>query len=82
VATTRIILHGKAAGDSRVRTAVGAVRQNGHPAEVRVAWEPGDAMRLTEEAVADARTGKVNCIVAGGGDGTINEVFATARQLV
>jgi diacylglycerol kinase family enzyme len=39
-------------------------------------------MRLTEEAVADARTGKVNCIVAGGGDGTINEVFATARQLV
>jgi diacylglycerol kinase family enzyme len=78
VAAMRIILHGKAAGDSRVRTAVHAVRQNGHPAEVRVTWEPGDASRLTAEAVADAGAGKVNCIVAGGGDGTINEVFATA----
>jgi len=78
VATTRIILHGKAARDSRLRTAVGVVRQNGHPAEVRVTWEPGDATRLTEEAVADARAGKVSCIVAGGGDGTISEVFATA----
>jgi hypothetical protein len=33
VAAIRIILHGKAAGDARVRTAVHAVRQNGHPAE-------------------------------------------------
>ena len=74
----RIILHGKAAGDARVRTAVFALRQNGHPAEVRVTWEPGDAARLTADAVADAGAGKVGCIVAGGGDGTINEVFATA----
>jgi diacylglycerol kinase family enzyme len=50
----RIILHGKAAGDARVRTAVFALRQNGHPAEVRVTWEPGDAARLTADAVADA----------------------------
>jgi lipid kinase YegS len=78
VAAIRIILHGKAAGDSRVRTAVHVVRQNGHAAEVRVTWEPGDAARLTAEAVADAGAGKVSCIVAGGGDGTINEVFATA----
>ena len=74
----RIILHGKAAGDARVRTAVFALRQNGHPAEVRVTWEPGDAARLTADAMADAGAGKVGCIVAGGGDGTINEVFATA----
>ena len=78
MAAIRIILHGKAAGDARVRTAVHAVRQNGHPAEVRVTWEPGDAARLTAEAVADAGAGKVSCIVAGGGDGTINEVFASA----
>jgi lipid kinase YegS len=78
VAAIRIILHGKAAGDARVRTAVHAVRQSGHPAEVRVTWEAGDAARLAAEAVADAGAGKVSCIVAGGGDGTINEVFASA----
>jgi lipid kinase YegS len=78
VATIRIILHGKAAGDARVRTAVQTLRQDGHAVEVRVTWEPGDAPRLTAEAVADAGGGKVNCIVAGGGDGTINEVFAAA----
>jgi lipid kinase YegS len=78
VAAIRIILHGKAAGDARVRTAVYAVRQSGHPVEVRVTWEPGDAARLTAEAIGDAGAAKVTCIVAGGGDGTINEVFATA----
>ena len=46
--------------------------------EVRVTWEPGDAARLTAEAVAEAGRGKIDCIVAGGGDGTINEVFAAA----
>ena len=78
MAAIRIVLHGKAAGDARVRTAVYAVRQSGHPVEVRVTWEPGDAARLTAEAIGDARAAKVTCIVAGGGDGTINEVFATA----
>jgi lipid kinase YegS len=78
VARIRIILHGKAAANAGVRTAVGALRQDGHVAEVRVTWEAGDTERLTTEAVADAGGGKINCIVAGGGDGTINEVFATA----
>ena len=41
-------------------------------------WEPGDAERLTAEAAAEAAKGKIDCIVAGGGDGTINEVFAAA----
>ena len=78
MATIRIILHGKAAADPRLRTAVGTLRQDGHGVEVRVTWEPGDAARLTAEAVAEAAPGKIDCIVAGGGDGTINEVFAAA----
>ena len=78
MAAIRIILHGKAAGDARVRTAVHALRQDGHVAEVRVTWEPGDAERLTAEAVAEAGAGKIDCMVAGGGDGTINEVFTAA----
>ena len=74
----RIILHGKAAGNADVRAAVGRLRQEGHVAQVRVTWEPGDAQRLTAEAVAQAGGGCIDCIVAGGGDGTINEVFAAA----
>ena len=35
----RIVLHGKAAGDARVRTAVHALRKDGHDVEVRVTWE-------------------------------------------
>ncbi len=78
VASIRIILHGKAAGDARLRSAVYTLRKDGHVVEVRVTWEPGDAVRLTAEAVADAGLGKIDRIVAGGGDGTINEVFAAA----
>ena len=76
MATIRIILHGKAAADARVRAAVETVRTDGHVVEVRVTWESGDATRMTTEAVALAAQGKIDCIVAGGGDGTINEVFA------
>ena len=79
MAPIRIILHGKAASDTRLRTAVSALRKDGQIVEVRVTWEPGDAVRLTGEAVTEASRGKINCIVAGGGDGTINEVFATAH---
>ncbi len=78
MAILRIVLHGKAAGDARLRAAVGTLRADGHGAEVRVTWEPGDAARLTTEAIAEAGPGKIDCIVAGGGDGTINEVFAAA----
>ena len=78
MATVRIILHGKATGDARVRKAVQALRWDGHLIEVRVTWESGDAARMTDEAVAEARNEGLDCIVAGGGDGTINEVFAAA----
>ena len=76
--TIRIILHGKAAADPRLRTAVEALRKNGRAVDVRVTWGPGDAARLTAEAVAEAAQDQIDCIVAGGGDGTINEVFAAA----
>jgi lipid kinase YegS len=78
LARIRIVLHGKAANDARLRFAVHTLRADGHVVEVRVTWEPGDAARLTAEAVAEAGQGKIDCIVAGGGDGTINEVFAAA----
>ncbi len=78
MATIRIILHGKAAGNTGVRAAVNTLRNDGHAVEVRVTWEPGDAARLTAEAVAEAAGGKIDCLVAGGGDGTINEVFGAA----
>jgi lipid kinase YegS len=79
VASIRIILHGKSASDSRLRSAVQALRKDDHVVEVRVTWEPGDAARLTGEAVAQAGPLKIDCIIAGGGDGTINEVFAAAH---
>ena len=79
MAPIRVILHGKTATDTRLRTAISALREDGQTVEVRVTWEPGDAVRLTGEAVAEAGRGKINCIVAGGGDGTVNEVFATAH---
>lgn len=76
----RIILNGKAAADARLRTAVHGCRENGHKVDVRVTWEGGDTQRLTAEAVRDADDGRIDCIVAGGGDGTVNEVFAAASS--
>jgi lipid kinase YegS len=78
VANVRIILHGKAAHDPRLISAVSALREDGHEVEVRVTWEARDATRLTGEAVAESASRKIDTIVAGGGDGTINEVFAAA----
>jgi lipid kinase YegS len=76
----RLILHGKAAQDERVRATVRSVREDGHQISVRVTWEAGDAARFTREAVAEAARGEIDCIVAGGGDGTVDEVFVTAHQ--
>jgi lipid kinase YegS len=73
----RIILNGKGAGNPALRAAVAALRADGTSAEVRVTWEAGDAARFTAEAAATG-SGQLDCIVAGGGDGTVNEVFAAA----
>ena len=65
-----IALHGKQAANVRVRQAVAAQRKAGHKVEVRVTWEAGDVRRIVREAI-DSRA---DTVVAGGGDGTINEV--------
>jgi lipid kinase YegS len=66
----RLILNGKSAGESAVREAVQAAREQGRQLEVRVTWEDGDAQRYVEEAVVD----DVAVIIAAGGDGTLSEV--------
>ena len=68
--TIRLILNGKKAGLPGVRQAVEQVRRDGHAVDVRVTWEGGDAIRFAAEAIEDA----VDIIVAGGGDGTVNEI--------
>jgi lipid kinase YegS len=78
MSTLRIILNGKSAKDRRLREAVSTLREEGHSVEVRVTWEAGDVQRLTEEALGDAKAGGLDTIVAAGGDGTVNEVFAAA----
>ena len=67
---SRIILHGKQSANQELRDAVAVLREEGHEIEVRVTWEAGDSQRLTREAAEEG----VDTVVAGGGDGTINEV--------
>jgi len=70
---TLLILNGKGAGNEDLRAAVNTLRDEGFNLAVRVTWEKGDGDRYVQEAVAlQAET-----VVAGGGDGTINEI-ATA----
>ena len=80
MSSLRPILNGKSAGQPRVREAVKAVRADGHRVEVRVTWEAGDVERMTAEALADAASGHLDTIVAGGGDGTINGVFGAVAS--
>lgn len=68
-----LILNGKGAGNPDLRQAVKDLRAQGAEIHVRVTWEKGDAVRYLDEA---HRLG-VETVIAGGGDGTVNEV-ATA----
>lgn len=67
---SRVILNGKGAASPPVRNAIERLRAQGQPLEVRVTWEGGDAARYAREALQDG----VEVLVAGGGDGTLNEV--------
>jgi len=75
--TALLILNGKGAGNEELRMAVGAMREEGVELIVRVTWEYGDAARYVKEAV------QLGCdtVIAGGGDGTINEVAGALAQL-
>lgn len=68
-----LILNGKSAGDDVVRDAVDAMRGRGVELDVRVTWEAGDADRYVAEAIERG----VDCVIAGGGDGTLSEVAST-----
>jgi lipid kinase YegS len=66
----RLIINGKKADRPDVRDAVRRLRREGHALEVRVTWERGDAARLVSEAACEG----VERVIAGGGDGSVNEI--------
>lgn len=70
-----LILHGKQALNEDVRAAVARWREGGRELAVRVTWEAGDTQRLVSEALAAG----YRTLIAGGGDGTLQEV---ARALL
>ena len=70
MATALLILNGKKAGIPAIREAVGVIREKGHDLQVRVTWEYGDGLRYVREAGQQG----VECVIAGGGDGTVNEI--------
>ncbi|PSH22472.1 lipid kinase YegS [Yersinia pseudotuberculosis] len=74
---TLLILNGKESGNPEVREAVKNVRDEGLTLHVRITWEHGDAKRYVEEAATLA----VSTVIAGGGDGTINEVATALMSL-
>ena len=67
-----LILNGKGASNEELREAVYDMRAEGVDLAVRVTWEYGDAARYVAEALELG----VETVIAGGGDGTINEVAA------
>ncbi|WP_338053817.1 lipid kinase YegS [Salinicola halophilus] len=72
-----MILNGKSAQQPQIREAVESLRKAGHALTVRVTWEGGDGLWLVEEAVKMGATR----VIAGGGDGSINEVGAGIMRL-
>ena len=72
----RILLNGKKAGLEAVRSAIFKARESG-VVEVRSTWEGGDVERLVQEAINEG----CQRIVAGGGDGTVNEVVDALLKL-
>ena len=74
-----IVVHASDADDPRLHEALRGARQQGHSIDLRIAAKPGDTAGLVGAAVAEARRDAFDCLVAAGGDGTVNQVFAAAR---
>ena len=74
---SRIILHGKQGANQELRDAVEAVRTDGHEIDVRVTWEAGDSGLFAAEASKEG----IDTVIAGGGDGTVNEVVNGLLQV-
>ena len=71
-----LILNGKSADNLPLRDVIAELRDEGVEIHVRVTWEKGDAQRYVDEA----RQLGVATVIAGGGDGTINEVSTALIQ--
>ncbi len=68
--TATLIINGKKAGQPEIRQAVYDLREKGHELQVRVTWEYGDGLRYVQEASEKG----IDRVIAGGGDGTVNEI--------
>ncbi|ABV36688.1 putative diacylglycerol kinase [Shewanella sediminis HAW-EB3] len=71
-----LILNGKKAGLAEIRQSVYQLRSLGHDLLVRCTWEEGDVARFVDEAI----NLNVTRIIAGGGDGTVNELADTLAK--
>ena len=69
-------INGKSADNLPLRDAIAKLRDEGVEIHVRVTWEKGDAQRYVDEA----RQLGIETVIAGGGDGTINEVSTALIQ--
>ncbi|MDR5898127.1 lipid kinase YegS [Halomonas vilamensis] len=65
-----LVVNGKSSNNPALRDAVTKQRQAGMALTVLVTWEAGDAADFAERAAIDGFTH----VIAGGGDGTVNEV--------
>ncbi|GAA0493573.1 MULTISPECIES: lipid kinase YegS [Tatumella] len=72
-----VILNGKSAANEQLRQAVIDLRAGGYQIEVRVTWEAGDTQRYLQEALSL----QADTVIAGGGDGTINQLVSCLAQL-
>lgn len=72
-----LIVNGKSSGELALRNAVYQQRKAGMDLTVRVTWEEGDATVFTHQAGQEGFTH----VIAGGGDGTVNEVVNGLMRL-